>query len=128
MIMHNPSTGLMPASALQKSMRWSSMNCELHVGEFNGTFAGLIAQLPYIQGLGVNVLELMPISPAEDITVILNFSDRDVDAWIPWPATGSWKALINEADSPQPLVQVQQNDEWQPVRVPSHYGAVYLHQ
>jgi 1,4-alpha-glucan branching enzyme len=66
--------------------------------------------------------------PAEDIVVILNFSNDDVDAWIPWPAVGSWKELIDEADSPRPTVQVQQNDEWKPVRVSSNYGAVYLHQ
>lgn len=66
--------------------------------------------------------------PAEDIVVILNFSDDEVDAWIPWPAAGSWKELIDEADSPRPTVQVQQNDEWKPVRVFSNYGAVYLHQ
>jgi hypothetical protein len=186
---------------------------ELHVGEFNGTFAGLIAQLPYLQGLGINVLELMPVSnakedvewgytplgyfapddryggpeemrrlvrachehgiaviidavyahahpafpynlvyeasdepkrdgiiayrrsaeaqggdSAEDMVVILNFSDQDVDAWIPWPTAGSWRELIDEADSLRLPVQVQQNDEWKPVRVPSHYGAVYLHQ
>ncbi len=66
--------------------------------------------------------------PAEDMIVILNFSDRDVDAWIRWPASGSWKELIDEADNSWPRVQVQQDDEWKPVRVPSNYGAIYLHQ
>jgi maltooligosyltrehalose trehalohydrolase len=66
--------------------------------------------------------------PAEDIIVILNFSDRDVDAWIRWPMSGSWKELIDEADNAWPPVQVQRDDEWKPVRVPSNYGAVYLHQ
>ena len=66
--------------------------------------------------------------PAEDIIVILNLSDGDVDAWIPWPASGSWKELIDEADNPRPPVQVQQDNEWKPVRVPSNYGAIYLHQ
>jgi 1,4-alpha-glucan branching enzyme len=67
-------------------------------------------------------------SPAEDMIVILNFSDRDVDAWIPWPLAGRWKELIDEADGTRPLVQAQQDNEWKPVRVPSNYGAVYLHQ
>ncbi|HEV2148085.1 MAG TPA: alpha-amylase family glycosyl hydrolase [Longimicrobiaceae bacterium] len=67
-------------------------------------------------------------APAEDMVVVLNFSDRDVDAWIPWPAAGSWRELIDEADGHRPSVQVQQDGEWKPVRVPSSYGAVYLHQ
>jgi hypothetical protein len=43
---------------------------------------------------------------AEDIIVILDFSDRDVDAWVPWPASGSWKELIDEADNASHPVQV----------------------
>jgi hypothetical protein len=66
-------------------------------------------------------------APAEDIIVILNFSDQDVDAWIPWPVSGSWKELINEADNASHPVQVQQDGEWKPVQVPSNYGSVYLH-
>jgi 1,4-alpha-glucan branching enzyme len=66
--------------------------------------------------------------PAEDIIVILNFSNQDVDAWIQWPASGSWKELIDDADNAGHPVQVQQDDEWKPVRVPSNYGAIYLHQ
>jgi maltooligosyltrehalose trehalohydrolase len=66
--------------------------------------------------------------PAEDIIVILNFSDRDVDAWITWPASGSWMELIDETNNARHHVQVQQADEWKPVRVPSNYGAIYLHQ
>ena len=65
---------------------------------------------------------------AEDIIVILNFSNQDVDAWIQWPASGSWKELIDDADNAGHPVQVQQDDEWKPVRVPSNYGAIYLHQ
>jgi 1,4-alpha-glucan branching enzyme len=39
---------------------------EVHVGEFNETFDGLAAQLPYLKGLGVNVLELMPVSTVKE--------------------------------------------------------------
>jgi maltooligosyltrehalose trehalohydrolase len=37
---------------------------ELHVGTFTpeGTFAGVIAKLPYLQDLGVNAVELMPVA------------------------------------------------------------------
>ncbi len=35
---------------------------ELNVEEFNSTFAGVIERLPYLQGLGVNCLEIMPIT------------------------------------------------------------------
>jgi len=35
---------------------------ELHVGEFNSTFDGVVDQLDYLTGLGVNVLELMPVT------------------------------------------------------------------
>ncbi|HEV3485698.1 MAG TPA: alpha-amylase family glycosyl hydrolase, partial [Vicinamibacterales bacterium] len=39
---------------------------ELHVGEFNETFDGVVAQLPYLRDLGVNVLELMPVSNVKE--------------------------------------------------------------
>lgn len=65
---------------------------------------------------------------AEDVIVILNFSDQDVDVWIPWPAGGTWKELIDEADNPRPPLQVTQTGEWKPVRVSSNYGGVYVHQ
>jgi hypothetical protein len=64
-------------------------------------------------------------APAEDLIVILNFSDHDVDAWIPWPTAGRWIERIDEADNPRPPVTVEQGNEWKPVRVASHYGAVY---
>lgn len=37
---------------------------ELHVGTFTpqGTFAGVISKLPYLQDLGVNAVELMPVA------------------------------------------------------------------
>jgi hypothetical protein len=82
--------------------------------------AGIIAYRRTAEALGGD--------PAEDIIVILNFSDRNVDACIPWPASGSWKELIGEADNASDPVQVQQDGEWKPVQVPSNYGAIYLHQ
>ena len=35
---------------------------ELHVEEFNGTFAGVMDRLTYLQSLGVTCLELMPVT------------------------------------------------------------------
>ena len=35
---------------------------ELHVAEFNSTFAGVIERLPYLKSLGVTCLELMPVT------------------------------------------------------------------
>jgi 1,4-alpha-glucan branching enzyme len=39
---------------------------ELHVGEFNGSFRGIIDQLDYLRGFGVNVLELMPVTNVKE--------------------------------------------------------------
>jgi 1,4-alpha-glucan branching enzyme len=39
---------------------------ELHVGEFNDTFDGVAAQLDYLAGLGVNVIELMPVTNVKE--------------------------------------------------------------
>jgi 1,4-alpha-glucan branching enzyme len=36
---------------------------ELQVQEFNSTFAGVVDRLDYLQGLGINCLELMPVNP-----------------------------------------------------------------
>jgi len=38
---------------------------ELEVEEFNDTFDGVIARIPYLQSLGVNVLELMPVTTVQ---------------------------------------------------------------
>ena len=40
---------------------------EVNVREFNTDFDGLTAQLDYIRGLGVNVLELMPVSNVKEV-------------------------------------------------------------
>lgn len=65
--------------------------------------------------------------PAESLVVILNFTDADVEAWIPWPIAGRWEEQIDQADNPQLPVHSAHNDHWLPVRVPSNYGSVYLH-
>jgi 1,4-alpha-glucan branching enzyme len=41
---------------------------ELHVGEFNQTFQGVVDQLDYLWELGVNVLELMPVTNVKEET------------------------------------------------------------
>lgn len=40
---------------------------EVNVREFNGDFTGLVDQLGYIRDLGVNVLELMPVSNVKEV-------------------------------------------------------------
>jgi 1,4-alpha-glucan branching enzyme len=62
--------------------------------------------------------------PAEILMVILNFSAQEAEVWVPFPAAGRWVEEIDGARS----VQVIQNDEWLLVRIPSHYGSVYLRQ
>lgn len=39
---------------------------ELHVGEFNSTFDGVASQLSYLKSLGVNAVELMPVTNVKD--------------------------------------------------------------
>ncbi|MCU1572501.1 MAG: hypothetical protein JWO93_583 [Micrococcaceae bacterium] len=66
--------------------------------------------------------------PAERLVVVLNFSDNDVDARVSWPEAGRWEEQINKADSPQPALEVNADGDVVPVRIPSNYGALYLHQ
>jgi len=63
-------------------------------------------------------------APAETLVVLLNFSDATAQAWIPWPHAGRWEEQIDATAAP---VETTQDGQWQPVPVPSHYGAVYLH-
>ncbi len=39
---------------------------ELHVGEFGGGFAAVADSIPYLKGLGVNALELMPVTNVKE--------------------------------------------------------------
>ncbi|HEX2123020.1 MAG TPA: alpha-amylase family glycosyl hydrolase, partial [Thermoanaerobaculia bacterium] len=61
-------------------------------------------------------------TPGEELIVLLNFSDRDAEAWIPWPAGGEWREAIDERER----LTVNADGEWRPVRVPSNYGAIYV--
>jgi 1,4-alpha-glucan branching enzyme len=60
---------------------------------------------------------------AESLIVVLNFSDRDAEVWLPFPNPGTWKEQI---DGTQPPVAIAASDQWMPVVVPSNYGGVYL--
>jgi 1,4-alpha-glucan branching enzyme len=66
-------------------------------------------------------------APAEALVVILNFTDHDADAWIPWPLAGQWEEQIDKTDGPRPPVHVTNHGQWLPTRIPANYGAVYLH-
>lgn len=60
--------------------------------------------------------------PAESLIVVLNFSDRDAEAWIQFPSPGTW---VEQIDGTRPAVTISTNDQWSPVIVPSNYGGVY---
>jgi 1,4-alpha-glucan branching enzyme len=62
-----------------------------------------------------------PGQAAERLVVALNFSDRDADVWIPFPAAGQWAERIDGTSS----VQVAAGGQGARVRIPSNYGAVY---
>jgi 1,4-alpha-glucan branching enzyme len=65
--------------------------------------------------------------PSETLIVILNFSDVASDVWIPWPSVGQWVEQIDLATAaPNSLVNVNYDDQWIGVTVPSNYGSVYL--
>ena len=62
-----------------------------------------------------------PGQAAERLVVALNFSDRDADVWIPFPAAGQWAERIDGTAT----VQVALGGQGARVRIPSNYGAVY---
>ncbi|MBT1701425.1 malto-oligosyltrehalose trehalohydrolase [Fulvivirgaceae bacterium PWU4] len=64
-----------PSVVTDRSFRWTDLSWkgialgdmviyELHVGTFTakGTFEGVVEKLPYLQALGVNAIELMPVA------------------------------------------------------------------
>src|SRR5918993_380976 len=59
---------------------------------------------------------------AEDLVVLLNFSDVETEVWLPFPAAGRWVERIDETRSP---IQVAQDGQWSAVMVPSNYGSIY---
>ena len=68
---------------------------ELHVGEFNDSFQGIIDRLDYLQGLGVNVLELMPIGSVKQE---FDWGYGPIHFWAPEERFGrpeSFKQLVN---------------------------------
>jgi 1,4-alpha-glucan branching enzyme len=68
---------------------------ELQVEEFNDTFEGLIDRLDYLLGLGVNVLELMPITSVKQE---FDWGYGPLHFWAPEERYGnpqSFKKLVN---------------------------------
>jgi maltooligosyltrehalose trehalohydrolase len=57
-----------PVSFVWTDAAWKTPNLdalvvyELHVEQFNNTFQGVVDRLPYLKSLGVNCLELMPVT------------------------------------------------------------------
>jgi hypothetical protein len=43
--------------------------------------------------------------------------------WIPFPTPGKWAEQIGGT---LPALQITQNDQWTPRRIPSNYGVVYM--
>ena len=60
--------------------------------------------------------------PAEDLLVLVNFSDAEAEAWLPFPAAGTWVEMI---DGKRPPIHISHNDQWAPAVVPSNYGSIY---
>ena len=60
--------------------------------------------------------------PAEDLLVVLNFSDSDAEVGLPFPATGQW---VEQIDGTRPPVTISTDGQWSAVVVPSNYGGVY---
>ena len=62
---------------------------------------------------------------AEDLMIVLNFSDSDAEVWLPFPTPGQW---VEQIDGTRPPVGIWQTNQWSSVIVPSNYGAVYKRQ
>jgi 1,4-alpha-glucan branching enzyme len=56
------------------------------------------------------------------LIIVLNYSDAEQEAWIPWPRPGTWIEQIDRTSQ----LQIAQAGDWASVRVPSNYGGVYL--
>ncbi len=65
-------------SASWNSPGWTELVIyELHVGSFNpqpgaqvGTFADVVAKLPYLQSLGINAIELLPVAEFPGVDLV----------------------------------------------------------
>jgi maltooligosyltrehalose trehalohydrolase len=68
---------------------------ELQVEEFNSTFDGVVRRLDYLQGLGVNCLELMPVT---DVPVIFDWGYGPLHYFAPeerWGGPAGLKRLVD---------------------------------
>ena len=59
---------------------------------------------------------------AEDLLVVLNFSDVEAEVWLPFPAAGSW---VERIDGTGPAIHVAHAGQWAAAIVPSNYGGIY---
>ncbi len=60
-------------------------------------------------------------SAAEDLLVLLNFSDSETEVWLPFPTAGTW---VERIDGTRPAIQVT-DGQWAAAVVPSNYGSIY---
>jgi maltooligosyltrehalose trehalohydrolase len=69
---------------------------ELHVEEFNDTFEGVVERLDYLQSLGVNLLELMPVT---SVKLDFDWGYGPLHYFAPnarWGGAAGLKNLVNE--------------------------------
>jgi maltooligosyltrehalose trehalohydrolase len=91
---HGPSAVVDPGSFVWTDQRWRGLSLaeavfyELHVGTFSesGTFAGAAERLPYLDDLGVSVVELMPVA---DFPGLRNWGYDGASLFAPSRAYGS---------------------------------------
>ena len=60
-------------------------------------------------------------SAAEDLLVLLNFSDNETEVWLPFPTAGTW---VERIDGTRPPIHVT-DGQWAAAVVPSNYGSIY---
>jgi 1,4-alpha-glucan branching enzyme len=58
---------------------------------------------------------------SESMLILLNFSDYEQTIWIPFHLAGQWTEELNG----WPILSVSVADQWFPITIPSHYGAIY---
>lgn len=64
---------------------------------------------------------------SEDVLVLINFSDRSASVWSAFPRAGVWTEQLDKDFSAAVTIEVASDGEWHEVRVPSNYGAIFLH-
>lgn len=60
-------------------------------------------------------------SAAEDLLVLLNFSDSETEVWLPFPTAGTW---VERIDGTRSAIHVT-DGQWAAAVVPSNYGSIY---